>query len=379
MAKKITTPPAKPAEPIDLFSRIVSILEEARANVARSVNSEMVLAYWHIGREIVLELQAGEERAAYGKRLIEELSQQLSARYGKGFSTPNIKLFRQFYSSFADRVPEIGYTPCSQSEKQGFSANLGWSHYRILMRVENIKARTFYETEADQQGWSVSQLERQKNTLFFERLSMSKDKNRMLSSLKKEKDGITPIDVMKDPYVLEFINLPEPHKLSETALETALINGLQDFLLELGSGFAFIGRQKRLTLDGDHFYPDLIFYHTRLKCYVVIDLKTGKLTHGDLGQMQMYVNYYDREIRTSDDNPTVGLLLCAEKNDSVVRYVLGDENQQIFASKYRFELPTIEQLEQELRHERILIENIVPAVVEDAPKQPKRRRADGKK
>ena len=378
MAKKITTSPAKPVES-DLFTRIVSILEQARANVVRSVNSEMVLAYWHIGREIVQELQGGEERAEYGKRLIEELSFQLSARYGKGFSTPNIKLFRQFYSSFSDRLPEIGYTSCSQSERQGFSANLGWSHYRILMRVENIQARGFYETEADQQGWSVSQLERQKNTLFFERLSMSKDKRRMLSSIRKEINLISPIDVMKDPYVLEFINLPEPHKLSETALETALINSLQDFLLELGSGFAFIGRQKRLTLEGDHFYPDLIFYHTRLKCYVVIDLKTGKLTHGDLGQMQMYVNFYDREIRSTDDNPTVGLLLCAEKNDAVVRYVLGDENQQIFASKYRFELPTIEQLEQELRHERTLIENILPAVVNDAPKQQKRRRTDGKK
>lgn len=389
MAKKITTPPAQTVEPTDLFSRIVSILEQARANVVRSVNSEMVLAYWHIGREIVQELQGGEERAEYGERIIADLSTRLSLHYGKGFSATSLKYFRTFYLVFKDRsstigrtasdllgTEQIGRTACDQFM---FHPNLGWSHYRLLMRVANVSARTFYEEEAIANGWSVRQLERQINSLFYERLMMSKDKKRMLSLLKKETDDIKPIDVMKDPYVLEFINLPESHKLSETALETALINGLQDFLLELGSGFAFIGRQKRLTLDGDHFYPDLIFYHTRLKCYVVIDLKTGKLTHGDLGQMQMYVNFYDREIRTADDNPTVGLLLCAEKNDSVVRYVLGDENQQIFASKYCFELPTIEQLEQELRHERILIENILVADVDDTPKQAKRRRADGKK
>lgn len=206
-----------------LFDRIVLILEQARSNVVRSVNSEMVHAYWYIGREIVQELQGGEERAEYGKRLIQDLSAKLTAQYGKGFSLPNLKLFRQFYSSFADRSPGIGYTACSQSKQQGFSQNLGWSHYRVLMRVVNLDARSFYEAEADQHGWSVSQLERQKNSFFYERLLRSKDKKRILAR-SSEKDGIKPIDVMKDPYVLEFLNLPEPHSLSKTKLETALIS-----------------------------------------------------------------------------------------------------------------------------------------------------------
>ena len=403
MAKKITTPPAK----TDLFDRIVSILELARTNLVRSVNSEMVLAYWHVGREIVQELQGGEERAGYGTRLLEDTSAELTKRYSKGFSVTNLRYFRLFYQVYSDRTPEIRHTPCDElplsvkdgkkhhkacdvldtlslsleqtDAARGFSSRLSWSHYRTLCKVENRAERMFYEMEVEKEGWSVPQLERQMHTFLFARLFKSKDKAGVMELAIKGQVSLQPVDILKDPYVLEFLDLPESHKLSETKIETALIGRLQDFLLELGSGFAFVGRQKRLTLEGDHFYPDLIFYHTRLKCYVVIDLKSGKLTHGDLGQMQMYVNFYDREIRTPDDNPTVGLLLCAEKNDSVVRYVLGDENQQIFASKYRFELPTIEQLEQELRHERILIENILPAVVEDMPKQPKRRRADGKK
>ena len=388
MANKPTKPLVKAVVAVDLFGRIVSIQEQARTNVVRSVNSEMVLAYWYIGREIVQELQGGEERAEYGERLLDDLSGQLAQRYGKGFSVTSLKYFRSFYIAYASRIPKIGHTPCDQFEgtekgrtlcdESGFHPNLGWSHYRVLMRVQKQDARKYYEGEVASNGWSVRQLERQVNSLFYERLLLSKDKRRMLLAAKTEKDVIKPIDVMKDPYVLEFLDLPEPHNLSETKLETALIGCLQDFLLELGSGFAFIGRQKRLTLDGDHFYPDLIFYHTRLKCYVVIDLKTGKLTHGDLGQMQMYVNFYDREIRTADDNPTVGLLLCAEKNDAVVRYVLGEENEQIFASKYRFELPTIEELQKELTHERHLIENILPPVEESAPAPKKRGRTHGK-
>jgi predicted nuclease of restriction endonuclease-like (RecB) superfamily len=357
--------------PSSLFERVIEILERARANVVRSVNSEMVLAYWHIGLEIVQELQRGEERAEYGERIIGDLAERLSQRYSKGFSSTNLKYFRTFYIVYADRQPKIGHTPsdviegdekgrtlCDQS---GFYPNLGWSHYRVLMRIDKAEARAFYEEEAALSNWSVRQLQRQVYSLFYERLLMSKNKRGMLLTARTSDKAVAPVDVMKDPYVLEFLDLPEPHNLSETKLETALISCLQDFLLELGSGFAFIGRQKRLTLDGDHFYPDLIFYHTRLKCYVVIDLKSSKLTHGDLGQMQMYVNFYDREIRTADDNPTVGLLLCAYKNDAVVRYVLGEENQQIFASKYRFELPSIEELRRELTHERHLIENILPA------------------
>lgn len=323
----------------------------------------MVISYWLIGREIVHVLQAGEDRAEYGMHLINDLSNRLIERYGKGFSVPNLKLFRQFYQSFADRSVGIGYTACSELQQQsgsmesngetekatqcvanlqrGFHPNLGWSHYRILMRVDDPDTRSFYEIEAAENAWSVRQLARQINSLFYERLLMSKDKREMLMEAKESRECLRPVDIIKDPYVLEFLDIPESTKLSESDLESALISYLQDFLLELGAGFAFIGRQKRLTLDGDHFYPDLVFYHIKLKCYVIVDLKTGKLTHGDLGQMQMYVHFYDREIRTSDDNPTVGILLCAEKNDAVVRYVLSEENHQIFASKYRFALPTI--------------------------------------
>jgi len=343
----------------------------------------MVISYWLIGREIVHVLQAGEDRAEYGMHLINDLSNRLIERYGKGFSVPNLKLFRQFYQSFADRSVGIGYTACSELQQQsgsmesngetekatqcvanlqrGFHPNLGWSHYRILMRVDDPDTRSFYEIEAAENAWSVRQLARQINSLFYERLLMSKDKREMLMEAKESKECLRPVDIIKDPYVLEFLDIPESTKLSESDLESALISYLQDFLLELGAGFAFIGRQKRLTLDGDHFYPDLVFYHIKLKCYVIVDLKTGKLTHGDLGQMQMYVHYDDRKIRTSDDNPTVGILLCAEKNDAVVRYVLSEENQQIFASKYRFALPTIEELKKELERERLLIEEFVIA------------------
>ncbi len=341
-----------------LLGRVVSILEQARRNVVRSVNSEMVTAYWEIGREIVEEIQRGEGRAEYGKTVIENLSLRLNEHFGKGFSMANLSLFRQFYIAFEDRSAGDGYefsTQCVENSA-GFMPGLGWSHYRALMRVEHPAARKYYEREAAANGWSVRQLERQIHTLFFERLLKSREQEKMKTQLAAEPSELKPIDVIKDPYVLEFLDLPESHELSETALENALISSLQTFLLELGNGFAFVARQKRLTLEGDHFYPDLIFYHMRLKCYVVLDLKTEKLTHGDVGQMQLYVNYYDREVRAHDDNPTVGLLLCTEKNDAVVRYILGEDNQQIFAAKYQFELPTLEELQQELIRERLRIE-----------------------
>ncbi len=347
-----------------LFGRVVSILETSRANVVRSVNSEMVAAYWLIGREIVEEIQKGEVRGGYAKECIEKLSSQLNERFGKGFSVANLKFFRQFYLVFGDRDP-CGGTPPAEFATQcvansaGFIPSLGWSHYRALMRVRHPAARTYYEREAASNGWSVRQLERQSHSLFFERLLKSKDQEAMQERLENQSAELSPIDIIKDPYVLEFLDLPESHELSETALENALISSLQTFLLELGNGFAFVARQKRLTLDGDHFYPDLIFYHMRLKCYVVLDLKTEKLTHGDVGQMQLYVNYYDREIRAPDDNPTVGLLLCTEKNDAVVRYILSEDNPQIFAAKYQFELPTLEELQQELTRERLRIEESV--------------------
>ena len=345
----------------EIFTRVVSILETARTNVVRSVNSEMVAAYWLIGHEIVEEIQRGEGQADYGQSVIDNLSFRLNEHFGTGFSRANLFLFRQFYLAFEDRSVGGGSelsTHCVDNSA-GFMPSLGWSHYRALMRVEHPAARAYYEREASSNGWSVRQLERQIHSLFFERLLKSSEKEKMQDRLESEPPELKPIDIIKDPYVLEFLDLPESHELSETALENALISSLQTFLLELGSGFAFVARQKRLTLDGDHFYPDLIFYHMRLKCYVVLDLKTEKLTHGDVGQMQLYVNYYDREVRAADDNPTVGLLLCTEKNDAVVRYILGEDNQQIFASKYRFELPTMEELQRELTRERLRIEESV--------------------
>jgi len=350
-----------------LFERVVAILEQARSQVIRTVNSRMVLAYWHIGREIVEEEQHGENRAEYGERLIRGLSKRLTAKYGRGFSATSLWDFRRFYVAYAHRSQEIVHTVCGESNLPGkvrtmcgesaapslggLSDELSWSHYRLLMRVENEHARSFYEIETERNRWNVRELERQINSLFFERLLKSRDKEGMLKLAREGHALYNPMDAIKDPYVLEFLDLPESHRLVESDLEEALITHLQEFLLELGTGFAFVARQKRLTLEGDHFYADLVFYHTRLKCYVVIDLKVAKLTHADLGQMQMYVNYFDREVRGEDDNPSIGLILCTSKNNAVVRYVLGEENRQIFASRYQLVLPDEKKLAAELRRE----------------------------
>jgi predicted nuclease of restriction endonuclease-like (RecB) superfamily len=231
---------------------------------------------------------------------------------------------------------------------------LSWTHYRILVKVDRRAVRDFYEIEAIRNGWSARQLERQIASLLFERLSKSRDKKGVLALASVGQVLTRPQDAIKDPYVLEFLDLPESHRLVESRVEEALIGQMQAFLLELGRGFAFVGRQLRLTLDGDHFYPDLVFYHVKLKCYVVIDLKVGKLAHGDLGQMLLYVNYYDREVAAKDDGPTIGLILCSEKNDAVVRYVLADKSNQIFASRYQFHLPSDDDLRAEMRRELAL-------------------------
>jgi len=368
-----------------LFDRVVSILERARVAAVRTINTQMTVAYWLIGREIVEEEQRGQTRAAYGAQLIDELSKSLTDRYGRGFSVPNLRNFRQFYLCFPARLPpptagdsesspEKRYTLCSESwekaiaassdsaspkmtECYGFAPNLSWSHYRLLMRVENQQARSFYEIEAARSRWSVRQLSRQINSLLFERLAASRDREGVLRLATEGQVVETPVDAIKDPYVLEFLDLPESPDLAESKLEKALINHLQQFLLELGSGFAFVSRQGRLTLDGDHFYPDLVFYHIKLKCYVVIDLKVAKLTHEDLGQMLMYVHYYDREVCTAEDGPTLGLILCTDKNDAVVRYVLDEKNETIFASRYKLILPSEDELREELERERLLLES----------------------
>lgn len=367
----------KPQEQ-SLFNRVVSILEESRLHVAKTVNSAMVIAYWLIGREIVEAMQRGQARAAYGRRVIKDLSLRLTDRFGKGFSEENLQLFRRFYLAYKGRI-SIPYPPGTKSRKgtkpypantksmmmlqsdpvgetpcEGFHPCLSWSHYRALMRVENEDARLFYEKEAISNGWNKRQLERQINTLLFERLIKSRNKKALLNRANASHNTEHLIETLKDPFILEFLNLPESQNLVESDLEAALTSHLQDFLLELGAGFAFVARQRRLTLNGDHFYTDLVFYHIRLKCYVVIDLKVDKLTHADLGQMQMYVNYFDREIRAPDDNPTIGLILCTEKNDAVVEYVLDKGKERIFASRYKLALPPKEDLRRlllEWRHE----------------------------
>lgn len=342
----------------DLLTRIRDIWEASRTQAVRTVNSTHICANWLIGKQIVEAEQDGEARAEYGKALLKSLSQQLTNEYGRGFSVSSLKYMRSFFLGYPDLLGKSHALrdlslPMKNDDWQPGKLHtaLSWTHYRTLLKVNREEARQFYELEAINNGWSARQLERQINTLLFDRLLKSKDKDGVMQLASSDLAATRPQDVIKDPYVLEFLDLPEARQWHENELEQALLSQLQDFLLELGSGFAFIGRQQRLTLDGDHFYPDMVFYHVKLKCYVVVDLKLGKLNHADLGQMQLYVNYYDQEIAGTDDNPSIGLILCTEKNDAVVRYILGDENQQIFASRYQLHLPTEEQLQQELRRE----------------------------
>ncbi len=377
-------------EKTPLYERIRQILESARSSVARTVNTTQVVANWLIGREIVEEEQKGKRRAEYAEQLLLDLSARLTAEYGRGYSVDNLEFFRRFFLEYnsllgsekSDALRRISTTtdisdavrrksmesitvlssqkqhaPRSESWQPGqLHLNLSWTHYRTLLRVEKTGARAFYEIEAIRNNWSARELERQINSLLFERLALSKNKKGLMRLATKGQVIQRPADVFKDPVVMEFLGLPALPKLVESHLEEALINNLQAFLLELGKGFAFMSRQERITLDGDHFYIDLVFYHTILKCFVLIDLKVGKLTHQDLGQLQLYVNYYDRERRTKGDNPALGLILCTDKNDAVVRYTLGPEQQQkIFASRYKLYLPTEVELQAELRRELRLL------------------------
>ena len=336
-----------------LLMRVFQHIESARQNVQRTIDTEMVSTYWKIGHEIVEAEQQGAARAKYGQALIQAMSQKLTEQYGKGFSEANIKNMRQFYLEYQPDKPDslIRYTVCSESQAPEFTPHLGWSHFRILMRVKRPEARAFYELEASKNNWSARELQRQTESLLFDRLAKSKDKEGVIKLAYEGHEVNHPQDAIKDPIVLEFLGLPESHRLIESQLEEALINNLQKFLLELGKGFAFIGRQKRLTLDDDYYYADLVFYHVILKCYVVIDIKTKKLTHGDLGQILLYVNYFDQEIKTESDNPTIGLVLCTEKSNAMVKYTLGEKTKQIFASTYQFHLPTEAELEAELKRE----------------------------
>lgn len=336
-----------------LCKKVTGYIDVARYNVQTTVDSEMVRAYWLIGRDIVEEEQKGKKRAEYGSLLLDSLSAFLTNKYGRGFSVSTLRDIRQFYLTYQDYP--IHHAVRGESKKQ-LSSNLGWIHYRALMRVQRQEARDFYTVEAEQNHWSGRELERQIESLLFDRLAKSKDKKGLLKLAKKGHEIETPADALKEPVVLEFLNIPESHRLVESKLEEALINNLQNFLLELGKGFAFVARQKRLTLDGDHFYADLVFYHVILKCYVIIDIKTKKLSHADLGQMLLYVNYFDQTIKMETDSPTIGLILCTKKSNSMVKYLLGDKAKQVFANTYQFHLPTEQELEAEIKRELKVIE-----------------------
>jgi predicted nuclease of restriction endonuclease-like (RecB) superfamily len=364
----------------NLFDRVVYILEQARANVVRSVNNNMVLAYWLIGREIVQEIQGGDERAEYGKQVIEQLSAKLTHRYGRGFSTTNVRYFRTFYTAYSDRIPEIRHIGCGEfkasgkchtqsgvldamalaveqaAAERGFSPNLGWSHYRTLMNVENQNERLFYEIEAENESWEVEHLKRQIHTFLFARLLKSRDKAGAMELASQGQTLASPADTIKNPYILDFLGLPDSDVLHESKIEKAIIDNLQSFLLELGKGFAFVGRQKRMQFDDDFFYIDLVFYNCILKCYLLIDLKIGALTHQYVGQMDSYVRMFDDKYLTEGDNPTIGLILCAKKNETIARYSVLNDSKQLFASKYMLYLPTEEELRRELERERRQIE-----------------------
>lgn len=325
-----------------LFEQVRGILSSARTKAWRAVNEAMVTSYWEVGRAIVEEEQRGLERAEYGAQIVDSLSKRLTEEFGKGFTRSNLFAMRQFYSVY----PIV----------HALRGQLTWTHYRLLVRVENKNARDYYESESVAANWSTRELERQINSMLFERLALSRDKDGVKVPAAEGPESYNPAELVKDPYVLEFVGLSEGTKYLESDLETALIAKLEQFLLELGKGFAFMGRQKRITLDGEHFYIDLVFYNRLTRCFVLIDLKTGKLTHQDLGQMQMYVHYYQREMTVEGENPPIGIVLCADKSEAVVRYTLPENNQQIFASRYRLHLPTEEELAREIQREREIIE-----------------------
>jgi predicted nuclease of restriction endonuclease-like (RecB) superfamily len=333
----------------DFYSEIKDILANARKKAYSAVNFAMVEAYWLIGKRIVEEEQNGNERADYGEYLLKNLSIELKNELGKGFSLANLKNFRQFYIVFPDF-----------QKSYALSSQLSWTHYRLIMRIENEKARNYYLTECSEQRWSTRVLERNINSFYYERLLSSQEKEKELID-QKNFEKTSPKDIIKDPYVLEFLGLPEKPLPKENTIEASIVENLKDFLLEMGNGFSFVGRQFRISTETSHFYIDLVFYNYLLKCFVLIDLKVGKLTHQDIGQMDMYVRMFDDLKKQADDNPTIGIILCSQKDDTTVKYSVLKENEQLFASKYRLVLPSEEELATEIERERRLIEERLEA------------------
>ena len=317
----------------DIYQEIHDLLHNARQNIISNINSTMTKTYFLIGKRIVEEEQDGNKRAEYGKNLIKMLSEKLTKEFGKGFSETNLEQMRKFFKVYG--IP--------QTVSEEFQFNLSWSHYLILMRIEDINARNFYEIEAFENNWSLRELKRQVNSSLYERLVLSKDKEKVKELAVKGQIIEKAQDVIKDPYILEFLGLDEKSDYSENKLETEIINKLEMFLLELGKGFTFVGRQVRFTFDERHFRVDLVFYNRLLKCFVLIDLKIGEVTHQDLGQMQMYVNYYDRYVKLPDENDTIGIIICKDKNDTLVKLTLPKDNNQIFASRYTTILPSLDE------------------------------------
>lgn len=363
-----------------LFQQVVELLQNARQQVLRTVNQTMTITYFEIGRMIVEEEQRGKDRAEYGKQILKGLSEQLKNEFGKGFSVENLDRMRKFYrvysiSSSLMRILEITNSSSVMTNSNILDLNseidnaviskpqsvtgefkneipqslisffkLTWTHYIFLMRIDDEKERRFYEIESEKYNWSVRELKRQYDSALYARLALSRDKAGVFKLSEQGQIIEKPKDIIKDPYILEFLGLPELHQYSETEFKQEIINKLEHFLLELGHGFTFVARQQRITFDDKHFRIDLVFYNRILKSFVLIDLKIGELKHQDLGQMQMYVNYYDREMRLEDENKTIGIVLCQNKSNLVVEYTLPENNEQIFASKYKTVLPSREDL-----------------------------------
>jgi predicted nuclease of restriction endonuclease-like (RecB) superfamily len=359
-----------------LYREIREVLESARLSAYRAVNLTMIHSYYRVGFLIVEHEQEGRERAEYGTALLQALSERLTGEFGKGFDVTNLRKMRQFYLVFSKRdaarlkfgeIKRDAMRPEStDTEKHPFlhgqlmngslRQELSWTHYRLLLRVENDQAREWYMNEAADQNWSTRQLERQISTLYYERLLASREKAPVRQEASEKLAQIEPEDFIRDPYVLEFLNLKDYPGLRESTIEQAIIDKLQEFLLELGKGFSFVARQKRMRFGDDDFYVDLVFYNYILKCFVLIDLKLGKLTHQDIGQMDSYVRMYEEHAKIEGDNPTIGLILCSQKNDAIARYSVLNHSKQLFASKYVLYLPTEKELEQELKRERQRVE-----------------------
>ena len=340
---------------IELSQKIIQIIETARTRMALTVNVSMISSYFEIGRMIVDELQNGQERAKYGSNLLKQVSKDLTMQLGKGFSVQNLERMRNFYLMYSNSSNELRNSNIFEKSSKELRIlktdselvkllPISWSHYLFLMRIADEKERQFYEIETYSNNWKLKELERQFNTGLYERLALSKNKEEVLRLAKEGQTLSNPQDLMKEPLILEFLGLEEKSEYSESDLETAIINQIEKFMLELGKGFFFGGRQVRFSFDEDHFKVDLVFYNRFLQCFVLIDLKIGKLTHQDLGQMLMYTNYYDRFVKTENENKTIGIILCKTKNQALVEITLPEENTQIFASKYQTILPSKEDL-----------------------------------